>query len=691
MAITKPVKVKPAKITSIDITSFNGGLDQRGEANITQNSFSRGRNVMVNQQGLATHRFGLKKWLPDTVGTAYEIFPALYNGTLYNITADDGKIKYITKTDDAWIDCGGDNTVTTTDTVNTFLRILDKVLILNGEDTLGYVDLETMEVVHYTAVDDPANAPTLTASGTLSTTGSFKIYYGITFNSTVGETALSPILTQSINKIRDTWKTDDSDQVTVSRNNTAPTGAVSWNLYYAAAPSGAAIQPGDMLPLATGIDLASTTFIDNGTLSVNLSAGTAPEDNSTLGPKAKYGMEVNGRPFLFGIKDDEYAIRIGGDGQHALDFSPTNGGFRLVMNEGTNYYPMSVVGFRNGQGIPSITVLFSNTKGISKQSIVEQNTITYGTFSFVVWGATEQNYGAAGVSSPYGTVNYKGALQFPSTDGFLKMDTQASKQNVLDQVRISDAVSGEVGTIKASQLENIVGTAWNNRVMWSVAARGFTYNNEILVYDSSNPDLSIWYIFNIRSQWIGTISPDDEPAFVYITQDNHIFRLEKVFVAQDEDGDGITSPFPVELTTGLIGSNTAHTGYYAVVQVVFYLVDFIGTCDLTVRYRDQNGKMKTKVKTVSNGVYTKSSVGNWSSPGYLFNQHLPTKVLRWGDVDTITDGQVSAKGSKRYVMPLNVVTNELQAGFNINLDNSAFIARSVSFEGQNLGISPDIR
>jgi hypothetical protein len=46
----------------------------------------------------------------------------------------------------------------------------------------------------------------------------------------------------------------------------------------------------------------------------------------------------------------------------------------------------------------------------------------------------------------------------------------------------------------------------------------------------------------------------------------------------------------------------------------------------------------------------------------------------------------------RFRIPLNnVVTDELQAGYNINIDNSAADLRSVSFEGQPLGISPDVR
>lgn len=692
MAINKAVKVPKAKISSLDIISFDGGLDQRGASSIRSNNYSKGTNVMVNEQGLATHRLALKRWLPDTVGTVYEVFPATYNDTLYLITADDGKIRYCQDGDTSWTDCGGDNVVNTSDgVVNTFKRVLDVVLILNGEDTLGYVKLSDFTVVHFTKVDDPTTAPTLTLKGLAA--GNYKIYYSITYNSVVGQTANSPIKSTTMNSIREQWKTDGSEGVTVTDVNTRPAGAVSWNVYYATAASGGTIENSDMLPLALGLDLAQTTFFDDGSRKVDLSAGTAPDDNSTEGPKAKYGDVIDGRPFLYGVKGDEYAVYIGGDGDYALDFSSNHGGFRLVMNKGSNYYPMSIIGFRSGQGIPSITVMFSNTQGLSKQSIIEQNTITIADGeTLVVWAATEQNYGAAGVSSPYGTVNYRGALRFPTTDGFVKMNTDAGRQNVLSTERISDPVIDEVSTMKTSKYKGIVGAAWGNNIYWSIPARGFDYNNEIIVCDVSRTNADVWSIFSIKSQWLGVVSPQDSAAFVYLCQDNHIFRLQKAYVAQDDTSDGLTKPFPMELTTALVGSNTAHNGFYAIVQVVFYLEKFIGTANVSVTYRDyRSGRMVSKDMVVDNGTYNKSSVGNWSSPGYLFNQNLPTKVLTWGDTDVIVDADNIHKDSMRVRLPLsNVVTNELSATISTNLDNSSLVVRSVSFEGQNLGISPDV-
>lgn len=693
MATDKPVKVPTKTISSTDIVSFNGGKDERGDANADANTFVAARNAMVNSAGLLTHRYGLKRWLPDTVQTCYQIYPALYNGNLYYFVADDGKIKYCQSGDSAWTNCGGSNTVTTgTGIITTFLRIQDKILILNGHDKLRYIDLTTLNMTQFTALADPTTMPSATPT-TLANSGNFKVYYAINFNSTVGQTKITPILSYTVSKARGQWKTDGSEYLTIARNNTPPTGANSWNLWVSTAPAGATIQTSDMLLLAGGIDISVANFVDNGSLPIDIGKGTAPEDNSTDGMICSYGVEDKGRPILYGdpTVGKEHNVYIGGDGDNALDFSPTNGGYVIEMNKGTNYYPVGVVGFRNGQGIPSMTVLFSNTQGLSKQSIIEQQTITYGNTSFVVWSQTEQNYGSAGVSSPYAIVNYLGSLIFPTTDGIVSGETKVSMQNVLSFKRISNKIEKTVNSIKNDALSKIVGTAWSNRVYFSVPSRGYTYNNEILVYDMTNDADPIWYTFDMKAQWIGTISPQNEAAFVYVCQDNHIFRLEESYVALDDNADGTTTPFPVSATGALIGANQAHNSYVSVVQVVFYLVDVIGSIQIGVTYRDENGRMKTKAKTITEGEYAKSSGGGWSSPGYLFQVGKST-YNRWSDIPKIADADIATKQTIRKSIPLgSAVTSEMQWFINTNLDNSSFILRSVSYEGVSIGVRGDLR
>ena len=692
MAVLKPVKVPQRNIVSSDVVSFNGGLDERGEINAAPNTFTYGRNVMVDLQGLLTRRPGKKRWLPDTVGTVYQIFPALYEGVLYNLVADDGKVKYCVAGDEEWTDFGGDNEVTTgVGKINTFVRCLDKILVLNGTDKLRYIDLATKEMVKFLPVTNPSNAPTATATG-ITASGSFKVFYAVSFNSACGTTAISPILSQAVSKSRDAWKTDGTEYLTVARNNTTPTNAKSWNLYIATAAAGGTIAASDMLLLAGGLDLSVTSFIDNGTVSVNISQGTAPEDNSTEGMVCQYGIESEGRPILWGDPTHPENLYIGGDGEFALDFSPTNGGYTLPINKGTNYYPMSVVGFRNGQGIPSLTVLFSNTQGLSKQSIIEQQTITYGNYSFVVWGVTEQNYGSAGVSSPYATINYLGKLIFPTADGIVDGDTEASLQNVLSFKRISNPISETVGSFRNEALKYIVGTAWNNRVMMTVPSRGYSYNNEIIVYDLLVKDSPIWYKWDIKCQWIGVVSPSDSASFVYICEDNHIYRLQTAYVAQDDTSAGLSIPFPLEARGTLMGTNTAHNNFTAINQALFYLQDVIGSVTIGVTYRGRSGNLKTKSKEIAQGAYASSHAGNWSDHSYLFNGNLHSIYKRWSDTPFIEDADTSTKKTIRIPLKMNnVIASEAQWFVYTNLDNSSFTLRSVSYEGVNLGIKADLK
>ena len=106
MAVTEPVKVKAASITSSDVLSFAGGLDERGDYNIAPDSISYGRNAMVNSANNATKRLSKKRWLPDSVGFNSEVSTVYYNGELYYFIADDGKIKYCQDNDTAWTNCG---------------------------------------------------------------------------------------------------------------------------------------------------------------------------------------------------------------------------------------------------------------------------------------------------------------------------------------------------------------------------------------------------------------------------------------------------------------------------------------------------------------------------------------------------------------------------------------------------------
>lgn len=692
MAITKPVPVKGSQIVSSDIVSFDGGLDERGDYNIAPNCISYGRNAMVNSANNATKRLAKKKWLPNSVAFNSEIAPVYYNGQLYYFIADNGKIRYCQDNSTAWTDCGGSNAVTTTPgVVTTMMRVNNWLLVMNGVDALRYIDLSTFNMTQFTAVANPTAAITAAATG-ITASGSFKVYYAYTYNSNGGgETAISPILTQAVSKSRSTWKSDGTEYLTLTFNDTPPAGATSRNLYAAIALQGTTPVASDLAMLQSNIPLSSASVVDNGSLPFDISFNTAPSTNSTAGIKAKAGTIVGNIPVLYGDPDNPYNLYFGALTDTGVSFGANNGGQVLPLLKGTNFYPTSVVGFRNNQGIPNLLALFSGTEGTSKQQIISQKTITYGNATINYWGADDLNAGASAVYSPYGVVVYLGELQFPSTEGITSIKTEQDLQNVLAPSIVSDPIRVTYATISNANFAKIVGTAWDNLVMFAVPSQGYNYNNQILVRDMTNKDKPKWSIWDLAVDWIGSISPPNQGSFAYIRQGNQFFKLQNSYVAEDDNADGTSTPFPVTIEGSLKPFSSGRNSYFAMTQAVLYLANFVGTVVITIEYTDKKGKTKSKTKTFTNGTNQRNLFSGWGNPRLRYRSGN-NRVLGWSKQLPISgSGNSTLKIVKRCRIRLpNPVVNEVKFSISSNLQNTSFDLVAGNYEGVNIGVIGDI-
>lgn len=664
------------------------GLDERGEYNIQPNAFAYGRNVMVNSSGNVTKRLVKRKWLPDTVAFNSGISPVYYDGQLYYFIADDGEVKYCQENDTAWTSCGGSNSITTTTgVITTFMRVGNWLLCMNGVDELRYVDLSTLEVVLFTAVLDPVN--TLTAARTGLTSGGINVYYAMTYNSDGGgETEISNILTYAVNKSRATWKDDGTEYLTITFNDTPPAGASSRNLYIAVALQGSTPVVGDLFLVKANIPIGDTTVVDNGQDPITLFG--APVANTTAGVKVKNAIMADNVPVMYGNPDEPYTlyfptvvegggVSFGGDAQS------------LKLLDGTNYYPTSVVGFRNNQNIPSLLTLFSGTEGVSKQQTVTQKTLSYGNNILTYWGADDLNAGASAVYASNGTVAYLNQLLFPSSEGITSIKTEADLQNVLSPNIISEAVSKTYKTIKTQNFDKIVATGWDNLIMFAMPTRGFNYNNQILVYDLNNKQKPKWYIWDINADWLGTVSPPNRDSFVYVREGAYIYKLVEGYVAEDDDETGASEPFAMELDSALIPFNTQKNSFFAMNQCVFYVAEFIGTINLTVSYYNQKGKLKSKTKTFTNGSPSRNFMAGWSSPRNLWRS-WNNRVINWSTpIPSESEANSSIKVKRRFrVRVPNPVINEYKVSVATNLSNTSFDLVAVAPEGVNVGVVGDI-
>lgn len=718
MITGKIASVPQKEITSVDVLNFASGLNLNGPQVATNNSFVDSKDVMLTPDGYLIPRPVMVPFLPDTVDKVFQIYPVLWNNTVYYITADAkvkgstaGQIVYCQEGDTSWTVAGNVTGSTNAVTVNNggkpeFVRALNTVLVLNGEngDKLAEIQLgSTFKVAQYTPIADPTAAFTatvnsgMTMASTSSTTNPYPIYYAYTYTTSTGETNLSPIMTQYVSVTRDQWQKQTTPaKLTVTRPGTAPTGAQNWNLYVAVAATAGAITVDDMLQLATGLDLNQSVFTDDGSLAIQLGA-PAPTSNTTDGPRVSHGIVEEGNPILFGDVDNRSNIWIGGGGQNALSFSSALGGYKAQPNLGTNFQVTQVIGFRNGQGIPSLTVLFSNTQGLAEQAVLEQQNITYGNQSFTVWGVTSQHYGAAGVAAADSAINYNGKLVFMGTDGLMQMNTQPLRQNVISTDNLTiKTMSSYVAQIKNSAMKTIVGTAWDNRYMFTMPSNGFDTPQEILVLDDNqqvpeNNNNGAFYTYDIPANWIDVVSPANEAAFVYVTQDNHSYKLQPGTATFDTKG-GVPVPFSTSATGPLIpmSPNGARNHWQADVQAMFYVMGLIGTITVGVTYRNQNGKMKTKSKTYVGPSYVPSSAGGWGDPQWTY-ANFPA-IPNYADSPKIDTTLVAVQPEDvRIPVQIDDIMNEAQWWFTTDAGYNNFKIRVINFEGINLGVRPDLQ
>lgn len=697
MANSKPVAVPKKDITSVDLAGWASGLWLNGAQQAPLSAFIDSKDIELSTDGYLQPRRILTPFLPDTIETTFQKLPVRWAGSFYYFTADNNKVRFCQEGDTNWTDCTGTNSFNTALGVGgkcKFLRVLDAVLVLNGSngDKLAYIDLNTpgFPVVKYTLVTNPPSP--LTAALTGLTAGALNIYYAFNYSGSAGVTLLSPILTQSINVARDQWqKLATPGKITVTRPGTAPAGAKYWNLYIALAATSGTITSADMLQLVARIDLNQTTVVDDGSLSINLGA-LAPTANSTDGPKVSQGIVEEGSPILFGDPDNPDNIYIGGGGPYALDFSISNGGYLAQPEKGTNFEISCIIGFRNGQGIPSLTVLFSNTEGLAKQSVLAQQTINYGSSSFNVWGVTEQHYGAAGMAATNSAINYNGKLLFLGTDGFMSMNTQPLRQNVISTDPISvQAIDSYVRGIKNSSMKNVIGAGWENKYMWTIPNAGFDLPQQILVLDDNNKvqEKSAWYTMDIPAQWLGVVSPNNDSAFVYVSQGNHTYKLVKSSSTYDIKG-GANVPFSTRATGALVSmGGPAHNHWQADVQAIFYIVGLVGDITVGVTYRNQNGKLKTKSKLYHGPTFQPSGAGGWGDTGWSYGSSGPS--LSSNPAISTAIANLANAIDIRIPVRIDDLMNEAQWFFSTPISFTNFKLRAVSFEGINLGVRPDLQ
>jgi len=464
---------------------------------------------------------------------------------------------------------------------------------MNGVDNLSYLDISTSTVVPFTALSNPS-APVLSANNV--GTGSFDIYYRVTANSTVGETATSSQLHLTMDTDRDLWNPPSAggtDNIVLTLPTV--TNARSLNVYMGTVS-------GFEYLIASGI-ANGATFTDDGTFAQDTTR-LFPTTNSTAGPRVAGGTNINGRAFLTRDADNPYYVWNGGDPGFELDFSPVNGGgFNLVGN-GSKDLPVVIKPFRDGKGNPQITVLCQGTNGSGKRFIMTPDQVTFGNTVINFYDIQEDN-GQDGTVSKDGVIAYSDSLYYPSRDGFKTTGTKPQLQNVLSTNRISNTIQDAVKSLNTNAMDKCIGLGFEGRLYWALPVNSDS-NSEIWVLDLDRKGawMKPW---SIPADWMLLYNDNSGMTHFLILSDNTIYDLSYSSLTTD-DGE----PFMTSGQSGQIYFSDDKRMWVQLLQVIIVLLRPQGQINFQITGKTEDSSLQALGEPTTFIPNSKTTPVGWS-------------------------------------------------------------------------------
>lgn len=615
-------KYKTPKIERISIKNWLKGVTTANDdARTDIDGLKASGNTVLDQNGTIRPRPSLAPYGEQPTGTILgEIFEFVEttSGSSQNWEICMQNVAgtarpYVRKDGEAWAATTG-KTYDTSARAH-FCQVDNKVLVMNGVDTLSYFDISTVNttntIVPFTALSTPG-APTPVKTGLSGT--SYTYYYAITANSTVGETIGSSTGSITVGKVREVW-VSGTDYITLTWS--AVTNAQSYNVYMG-------VSVDQMFLISSGIN--GTSFVDDGSFAKDVSR-ILPVSDSTAGPKATRGTVINGQVFLTGDLDNPRYVWFGGYGDQILDFSPFGGGGNIEIGRGTKEFPVRVQPFRDGKGTAQITVLCRGTNGMGKRYILSRSSITVGDTTIDFLEATEDN-GQAGTDSPDGVILYNDSLWYPSRDGFKTTGTKPQLQNLLSTDRVSNTIQPDVKNLNNQAMDMCVGLGFESKLYWALPAGGTT-NTEIWVLDLDRKGawMKPW---NIPADWMWLYNDNSGVTHFCVLVDNEICELSYTQVTND---NGVA--VPTSATSGIIKFSEDGMEWGKLIDVTFILLRPQGNITLEVSGKTEDAALST----IGSQTYNpETSISGWSEGAW-------ESYLGWADSSTVPTSYGDARAA----------------------------------------------
>lgn len=619
------------------------------ETRLPIDAVQQAQNMVLDQDGVWTVRpgttpYGATLTTPIDGGGSFTKYNSNGTVTTYLWVIDNGTFKYSTD-GGVWTSVAG-KTWTTGYPVDSE-QIGSRLYLGNGQDAMAYLDIDSLALTTFTALNVPGSLVAPTRTGL--TAGSYNAYYKITAVNAIGETVASAEMSVSggINKTRDNWTTG-TDYLSMSWGAVA--GATRYNIYYSD---------------ATGTEVyldssATNSYVDTGIATPN-PYQEAPTVDSTAGPKYSILSKSGNR--LWGGKDPNQPYRVGwtGTGQYMGAFNPFYGGGYIDLNKGSDERPESIVHFRDGKGTAVATVLTSSPSGAGSTWHIALTTLTVDTLVIVVPQAYQQQ-GSVGTKSPRGVVEYNNSVYFPSPKGFQSLGSQQSILNVLVTSEISANIRPSVEGINNMYADKIAGIASGGRIYWSVPY-GTSTNSQTWVLDVERK--GTWAVY-----W--TIGVKQFFEYTDSTGQIHLLGVPNTGTKLVEFTDGVSGDSGVAFTTnlesGLIHWDKNHMSWAYIQKVYVEIADPIGTIEFSVAGA-QKGKPFRSLGSIE--ITDEASGSGWSSDEW--------SDFEWGDSENIST--VFSQSSVKKYIRVNKLLNNLKWQFTTEDINSNYSVMQVVIKG----------
>lgn len=476
---------------------------------------------------------------------------------------DNGTIKYGTN-GGAWTSVTG-HTVDTTNWTN-MLQYQNKILVCNGVDDFGYVDMTTTPFswVSFTSLSAPGTVTAALSSGL--TTGSYNLYYQVTAISKVGETTPSAVTTQTVDIDRNNWYNPQAANAAstyyVDLSWTQISGAIGYNIYLSDGVSGVSYYLDSVNdPGGSG---GTIKYRDYGAAAIN-DFIEVPVSNTTTAPKFTWLALSDNRLWATGDPDNPNRIYWAGVGStYALAFSPFAGGGWVDIMPGGRYWPKFVGQFRDGKGDPMTTVLLSEPSGYGATWHINITTATIGNTVIAV-PTLMQSMGTFGSGAPRSVIETNQNIYFHSggVAGIYSTGSIPTLFNVLATNEVSILIRPDLQSLNLDASKDICATEFDRKLWYSVPY-GTTTNNRIMIHDLEKQNWNPYaFDFGVK-------------GFVRYTDNTGTLRLLAVpetGTSLIEFSDVYTSDngtaFQTDLQTGLIHVSPDHV-QFAHLTYVYY-------------------------------------------------------------------------------------------------------------------------